>query len=194
MPDVPKDWWPIPAIVAVVAAIQLWWSGTYELPGGHASDHFMNASAIFGFSVAVTVLMWALPQEERRQPVVWLLAAAVVVGALAVTIANVRVVDAIGSNSWSDAQADALGPARPGFISGHDLADRASLALSVAATALAAWLVWRKAIHRGVAGVAILINVAGGLGVFVLAVGVVVRRFGRLRESRFTDHAIAQER
>jgi hypothetical protein len=33
MSDVPKDWWPIPAIVAVVVAIQMWWSGTYELPG-----------------------------------------------------------------------------------------------------------------------------------------------------------------
>lgn len=191
MSDVLKDWWPIPAIVAVVAAIQAWWSGTYDLPGGHASDHFMNASAVFGFSVAVTVLMWALAREERRQPVVWMLAAAVVAGALAVTIANVRVVDAIGSNSWSDAQADALGPARPGFISGHDLADRASLALSVAATALAVWLGWRKAIHRGIAGVAILVNVAGGLGVFVLAVGVVVRRIGRVRESRVEEPAVA---
>ena len=180
--NITKDWWPIPAVIAVVAAIQVWWNGTYDLPGGHASDHFLNASAIFGFSVAVTILMWALTREERRQPLVWLLAAAVLAGALAVTIANVRVVDAIGSNNWSDAQADALGPARPGFSSGHDLADQASLALSLAATAWAAWLGWRKAIHRGIAGVAILINLAGGLGVFVLAVGAIVRRVGRVRE------------
>jgi hypothetical protein len=190
MSDLLKDWWPLPAIFAVVGAIQVWWNGTYELPGGHASDHFMNASAIFGFSVAVTVLVWALAKGERRQPVVWLLSAAVVAGALAVTIANVRIVDAIGSNNWSDAQADALGPARPGFISGHDLADRASLALSVAATALAAWLGWRKAIHLGFAGVAALVNVAGGLGVFVLAVGAVVRRIGRVRESRIEQPAV----
>jgi hypothetical protein len=103
-----------------------------------------------------------------------------VAGALAVTIANVRIVDAIGSNNWSDAQADALGPARPDFISGHDLADRASPALSVAAIALAAWLGWRNAIRRGIAGVAVLVNVAGGLGVFVLAAGAVVRRIGRV--------------
>lgn len=189
MSETVKDWWPIPAIVAVVALIQVWWSGTYELPGGHASDHFMNASAIFGFSVAVGVLMWALGHEERKQPVLWLLAAAVVAGALAVTIANVRVVDAIGSNNWSDARADALGPARPGFLSGHDLADRASLALSIAATALAAWLGWRKAIHWGFAAVAVVVNVAGGLGVFVLAVGAVVTRIGRVRASRVEEPA-----
>jgi hypothetical protein len=49
---------------------------------------------------------------------------------------------------------------------------------------------WRKAIHLGFAGVAALVNVAGGLGVFVLAVGAVVRRIGRVRESRIEQPAV----
>lgn len=191
MADLVRDWWPIPAVVGVVVAIQVWWSGTYEVPGGHASGHFMNASAIFGFSVAVTVLTWALRREERKQPVLWLLIAAVLAGALVVTIANLRVVDAIGSSNWSNAQADELGPTRPGFVSGHELAERADLFLSVAATALAAWLGWRNAIHRGFAAVAVLINVVGGLGVFVLAFGVVVRRLARVKASRVEEQATA---
>ena len=63
-----RTWWPLPAIVLAVVVVQIWWTGRYDVPGGHASGHFMNSSAIFGFTVACAVLLWALPAAERRSP------------------------------------------------------------------------------------------------------------------------------
>lgn len=178
-----EDWWPLPAVVTVVIAVQVWWSSTFDLPGGHGSDHFMNASAIFGFTVAVTLLIWALPQEERRYPVLWLLGAAILASALVVTVANVRVVNAIGSSNWTDAEAAALGPTRPGFVAGHEAAERAGLALTITSSLLALWLGWRKALHLGLVVVAAVANVLGGMGVFLLAAAAVIGRARRLRVS-----------
>jgi hypothetical protein len=67
------------------------------------------------------------------------------------TIANLRVVDAIGGDDWSDEQASVHGPARPGFSSGHDLAERASRLVVVAAVLLTVWLWWRPEPSVGVA-------------------------------------------
>ena len=171
-----RNWWPIPAIVVVVITVQVWWSRQYDVPGGHASGHFMNASAIFGFTVAISVLLWAVPSRERKQPVLWCLAAIVLAAALTVTVANVRVVDAIGSDNWSDAQASSLGPSRPGFTAGHALADRSALVISAAALLLVGWMAWRRTVTALVAVIAALACVIGGLGVFVLAIAAVVRR------------------
>ena len=171
-----RSWWPLPAIVIVVITVQVWWSSRYELPGGHASDHFMNASAIFGFSVAMAVLLWAVPSRDRKQPVLWSLAALVLAAAFTITVANIRIVDAVGSDNWSDAQASSLGPSRPGFTAGHKLADHAGLAITGAALLLVGWMAWRRAVNVVVAAVAALICLLGGLGVFVLAIAAVVRR------------------
>lgn len=171
-----RNWWPFPAIVTVVITVQVWWSRQYELPGGHASDHFMNASAVFGFTVAIAVLLWAVPSRERKQPVLWCLAAIVLAAALTITVANVRIVDAIGSDNWSDAQASSLGPARPGFTDGHELAEHAGLVISGAALLLVGWMAWRRAVNAVVAGIAALACVIGGLGVFVLTIATIVRR------------------
>ena len=171
-----RNWWQLPAIVAVVIVVQVWWSRQYDLPGGHASDHFMNASAVFGFSVAIAVLLWAVPSQERKQPVLWCLAAIVLAAALTITVANVHIVDAIGPENWSDAQASSLGPSRPGFTAGHTLADRAGLVISGAALLLVGWMAWRRAVNAVVVGVAAVACVIGGLGVFVLAFATVVRR------------------
>jgi hypothetical protein len=175
-----KRWWPPAAIVGAVILVQMWWTAGYDVPGGHASGHFMNATAIFGFTAAIAVLLWAIPAEERRQPVLWCLAALVLAAAALVTVANVRVVDAIGSDVWSGAEADRLGPSRPGFMAAHDLVDRANLALTGAAVALVVWMAWRRLVSGVVAFAAALVSVIGGVGVFVLTIAVVV---GRARRS-----------
>ena len=174
-----RNWWPLPAIVAAVIAVQVWWSRQYVLPGGHASDHFMNASAIFGFSAAIAVLLWAVPVRERKQPVLWCLAAIVLAAAVTITVANVRIVDAIGVDKWSDAQADSLGPSRPGYTDGHELADHAGLVITGEALLLVGWMAWRRAVNAVVAVVAAAACLIGGIGVFVLAIATVVRRARR---------------
>src|SRR6478735_4234176 len=92
-----------------VVVVQIWWTKSYDLPGGHASGHFLNATAIFGVGFATAVVIWAVPARERRQPALWCLALLIVGAALAVTIGNLWVVDAIGDHNWTNEQADALG-------------------------------------------------------------------------------------
>lgn len=183
-----QAWWPVPSMLAVIIAAQVAWTSRYEVPDGHASDHFMSATAIFGLTAATSILLWALPRSERRQPVLWLLAAAVLASALAITVANVRVVDAIGGNNWTDEQADALGPALAGFTSGHDLAEKAGWAITVAAVLLAGWLGLRRAVHRGAALVAGAASLIVGLGVFVLAIAALVER--ARRQPRSDDRGV----
>jgi hypothetical protein len=187
-----RIWWPLLAILGVVIAVQVWWTGRFDVPGGHASGHFMNASAIFGISAATTVLLWALPMRERRQPVLWVLAALVVASALAITVANVRVVEAIGTNNWSAEKADALGPSRPGFLSGHDLAEQGDWAIALSAVLLAGWLGGRKAVRRWVAVVAGFLSLIVGIGVFALAIAAVVDRARRVADETLASSAGAQ--
>ena len=116
----------------------------------------------------------------HRRVELWLLAAATIAAALFDTIGNVRVVDAIGSSNWTDDQAGSLGPSRPGFTSGHDLAQMAMYAVVGAVLVLTPWLWWRGAIGKRVAITAIAVNIVippwiiPGAGLIVL-VGVAIR-------------------
>jgi drug/metabolite transporter (DMT)-like permease len=67
-------------------------------------------------------MVWALPERERRRPLIWIAALVIVVGAVIDVTGNLQIVDAIDGASWNDAQTDRLGPSLPGFESGHDLA------------------------------------------------------------------------
>lgn len=186
-----KSWWPIPAIVGVVVAVQVWWTAHFNLPGGHASDHFSSATAIFGFSVASAVIVWAVPAQERRNPVLWILAALVVAAALAVTVANVRIVNAIGPHNWSDEQADLLGPSKPGFTEGHRMADQANLAIFGTAVLLCGWMAWRRMVPVVVAVIAAFVSFIGGVGVFLLAIAAVVER-ARAQRARRTRELLVE--
>ena len=115
--------WPIPAMLAPIVVLQTVWFGRYHATG-HAAGHLASATMIFGVAFALAVLIWASPPEIRRRPELWVLAAAVVMSVLIPTIGNLRVVTAIGTDNWTDDQASALGQLRPGFVSGHDLAER----------------------------------------------------------------------
>jgi hypothetical protein len=127
------------------------------------------------------LLLWSGPCCGRcPRPVVslnviaacgaWLLA----VGG--VTLGNLRVVDAIGDANWSDEQADVLGAGLPGFESGHDLAQVASLVAVGAAIVLSVVLFLRTHVGRRVAIGACLASLLfppwlfPGAGVVVLAI------------------------
>lgn len=177
-----RNWWPIPVMFASVIAAQIVWSNRTDRAGGHAATHFTSASVVFGIAFFVAVLIWAAPTNVRHRVELWLLAAALLTAATFDTIGNLRVVDAIGTNTWSDAQAGALGPLQPGFTSGHDLAEHAAWFTVIAAVLLAAWLWRRHAVSAGVAVGAIIVSVIfpywifPGAGLVVLVIASVVAR------------------
>ncbi len=184
-----RNWWPVPVMLAAIISIQVVWSSRYD-PSGHAADHFSSATAIFGIAFLVAVLVWAIPGNVRRRAELWLLTAAVVTAALVATIGNLRIVDAIGADNWSMDEAGALGPLRPGYTSGHELAERGAYAVVVAVVGLAAWLWWRWAIHPGVAIGAIALSIVfpswifPGAGIVVLAIAASVTRARLLQRPR----------
>jgi hypothetical protein len=131
------------------------------------------------------VLLWALPGRRRRDLLLWLLLGAAIVSCLVVLAGNVRVIEAIDGATWSDTQASQLGPTRPGFESGHDLAAFGAWG-AVLATMLAAGLLWRRRlVSAKVAAAAAVVSlvvpyfIAPGAGMVVLAVSVAVARSRR---------------
>ena len=184
-----RRWWPVAAFLVPVLVAQTVWSFRYDL-AGHAADHLQSATPVFPMAFLSAVLLWALPSRGRRDPLLWLLVAAAIACCLVVLAGNVRVIDAIGGANWNDAQASQLGPTRPGFESGHDLAELGAWA-AVLATMLVAGLLWLRGLVSGrVAVAAALVSlvfpyfIAPGAGVVVLAVSVAVARSRRLAQSR----------
>jgi hypothetical protein len=184
-----RNWWPVAAFLVPVLVVQTVWSARYDV-AGHAADHLQSATPVFPMAFLFAVLLWALPGRGRRDLLLWLLVAGAIVSCLVVLAGNVRVIDAIGGATWSDAQASQLGPTRPGFESGHDLAELGAWG-AVLATMLAAGLLWRRRlVSAKVAAAAAVVSlvfpyfIAPGAGVVVLAVSVAVARARELRLAR----------
>jgi hypothetical protein len=137
-----RTWWPVAAFLVPVLVVQTGWSARYDV-AGHAADHLQSATPVFPMVFLSAVLLWALPGHGRRDLLLWLLLAAAIASCLVVLAGNVQVIDAIGGATWSDTQASQLGPARPGFESGHDLAALGAWG-AVLSTMLAAGLLWRR--------------------------------------------------
>ena len=182
-----RRWWPIPAMLAATVAIQNIWFGRYEATG-HAAGHLASASAIFAITFVLAVLVWASPPQLRRSPGLWVLAAGVAIAAVVPTIGNLRVVNAVGSDGWTDDQASTLGQSRPGFDSGHDLAERGMWIVVGFAVLLAGWLWIKRAVSNGVGIASIVLClifppwIFPGAGLIVLAIATVIKRAARLRQ------------
>jgi hypothetical protein len=174
-----RNWWPVAAFLVPVLVAQTLWSGRYEV-AGHAVGHLQSATPVFPMIFLSAVLLWALPGRGRRDRLLWLLLAAAIASCLVVLVGNVRVVEAIDGATWTNAQASQLGPARPGFESGHDLAQLGAWG-AVLATTLTAGLLWqRRLVSAKVAAAAAVVSVvvpsfiAPGAGMVVLAVSAAV--------------------
>jgi hypothetical protein len=147
----------VPAFFAVAIVVQNIVMHGRTGPG-HAAGHLASATAVFPMTAVLAVIVWAAPRAWRR-PELWLAAAVFVGGLLMSTVGNLRVVDSIGASNWTDDQASALGAARPGFESGHDLVDSSFLFISAGAVALAVLLLVRR-----------YVSLRAGLGSTVLSV------------------------
>ena len=182
--DFLRTWWPVAAFLVPVLVVQAVWSSRYDV-AGHAADHLQSATPVFPMAFLSAVLLWALPGRGRRDLLLWLLLGAASASCLLVLAGNVQVIDAIDDATWSDTQASQLGPARPGFESGHDLAALGAWG-AVLATILAAGLLWRRQLASAkVAAAAAMVSlvvpyfIAPGAGVVVLAVSATVARSRR---------------
>ncbi len=182
-----RRWWPIPAMLAATVALQNIWFGRYQATG-HAAGHLASASAIFAIAFVLVVLVWASPPHLRRSPGLWVLAAGVAIAAVVPTIGNLRVVNAVGTDNWTDDQASSLGQARSGFDSGHDLAERGMWIVVGFAVLLAGWLWIKCAVSNGVGIASIVLClifppwIFPGAGLIVLAIAAVIKRAARLRQ------------
>jgi hypothetical protein len=169
----------VAAFLVPVLVAQTLWSGRYEVTG-HAVGHLQSATPVFPMIFLSAVLLWALPGRGRRDPLLWLLLAAAIASCLVVLAGNVRVIEAIDGATWTNAQASQLGAARPGFESGHDLAQLGAWG-AVLATMLTAGRLWqRRLVSAKVAAAAAVVSVvvpsfiAPGAGMVILAVSAAV--------------------
>jgi hypothetical protein len=191
-----RSWWPVAAFLVPVLVAQTVWSSRYDV-AGHAADHLQSATPVFPMAFLSAVLLWALPGRGRRDLLLWLLLGTALASCLVVLAGNVRVIDAIGGATWNDAQASQLGPTRPGFESGHELAELGAWG-AVLATMLAAGLLWlRRLVSAKVAVAAAVVSlvfpyfIAPGAGVVVLAVWVAVARARELRLARSRQRSLS---
>lgn len=176
--------WPVLAMLAGALLTQNRWFGRYD-EAGHAGEHVSSATAIIPIGFLLAVIVWSVRLPPRDRAVTGALAL-VMVGAMSrVTAGNLRVVEAIGGEDWSLEEADSLGPSRPGFVSGHDLAETWMWIVVAAALALMGWLRWRRAISSRTTIAAVALSVLfppwllPGAGIAVVALSGIVHRVRR---------------
>jgi hypothetical protein len=173
-----RNWWPIAAFLSFVLALQGVFANSVVANGKHASDHLQSAEAIFPVTFFLAVIFWAA-REARRHADTWVAGAMVSLAFAAVALGNLRVVWAIGGDSWTDAQAGALGPARPGFDSGHSLVEIGTTAGVAASVLFVAVLRTHRIVRAGPAFAAATLSllplIAPGIGPLgLLGIGVLI--------------------
>ena len=184
-----RNWWPILAFVAIVFATQAVFTSNVEANGQHAEDHLRSATAPFAMAFLIALIAWAAP-KARRHVDVWVAAAILGVAACLVLLGNLRVVHAIAGDAWTDTQANILGPARPGFASGHSLAEFGEWSTLAAVILLTVVLLRRGVVRRGPAIAAVVMSLVvpahliPGAGILVLAGDVCLQRARRLKGPR----------
>ena len=188
-----RDWWPIVVPLAIVIIVQAVFQSSIVANGAHASDHLRSATAPFPTFFLLVVIMWATP-EARRLIKVWLLAGLLATSSLVVMFGNLQVVKAIAGESWSNEQANAFGPTRPGFETGHSIVQLGEIAgavtLLMLIMALRAHGIMRTRPAIGAAVLAFLGLALPGLGLlptlalFVVVIEVCTQRMRRIMLSQ----------
>jgi hypothetical protein len=170
------NWWPIAAFLSFALALQAMFTNSIVANGKHASDHLQSAEVIVPVAFFLAVIFWAA-REARRYADAWAAGAMVGLAFFVVALGNLRVIWAIGGDSWTDAQASALGSARPGFDSGHSLVEIGTAAGVAAILMLIAVLRTHRIVRTGpaiaAAALSLLPLIAPGIGPLAL-LGMVV--------------------
>jgi hypothetical protein len=167
---VAREWWPVPALIAVaVLAQQVLLASRYEV-GGHAAGHLASASIPFMGAAVLAILVWATPAALRQVDVLvaivaWFSATVVVM------IGNLRVVDDLVAAGHSRTPTSSVPD-----VADHSLANSAIWYGVAAALLLVAAFRWRGHIGNRATIGAVVATVLfppwmfPGAGVIVLAV------------------------
>jgi predicted branched-subunit amino acid permease len=183
-----RNWWPVLLFAAISLGTQAVFTANVVAIGQHASDHLRSATAPFAMAFLFAIIVWSAP-KARRQVDVWAAGAILGVAASLVLFGNLRVISAIAGEAWTDTQANALGPARPGFESGHSQAEFGGWVTLAAVIALTIVLLIHGVVRRGPAIAAVVLSLVvpafliPGAGIFVLAGDVGIQRAHRLKRS-----------
>lgn len=176
--------------VASVIALNALVASLVEANGQHARDHVASAQGAVPLLPAMALILWALPGTRRGWQVMTILAAIVIGGGVITVVGNLDVVDAMAGQSWTDAEAQELGPSRPGFEDGHDLAATGARVVGAAAIAVALVLVISRAVSWPVAVGSVVLTVlwppylAPGFGLTVVGTALLLAKNRELRSSR----------
>ena len=174
-----REWWPVPALVALAAlGQQVLLASRYDV-GGHAAEHLGSASIPFMGAAVLAILLWATPLALRQVDVLICVVAWFSV-TIVVMIGNLRVVDDLVEAGHSQTPTSSV----------PDVADHALANSSVWYGVAAALLVvasFRSRRHTGnrtaigavIATVFFTPWIIPGMGVVVLAI---VRCVARHRE------------
>jgi hypothetical protein len=169
-------------VVVCVAVMDLVSESLVETNGGHAGGHLASAQSPFPLIPLLALMIWALPERDRRRPLIWIAALVIVVGGVIDTIGNLEVVDAIGDATWNDAEAQRIGPTRPGFEEGHDLAGLGMSIVTGGAIAFAAAMALTRNLHPVAALASAALSfvfppwIAPGFGLIVIVVGLLRKK------------------
>ncbi len=164
-----RQWWPIPAFIAVAAVAQkLLLDSRYEV-AGHAAEHLGSASAPFMATGVLAILFWSTPRAVH-QPDVILAALAWFATTVVVMIGNLRVVDDLVQAGYGRTPTSAV----PN-IADHALANVSIWYAVAAAAVLVASFRWRGHIGNVAAigaGAAMIFPpwIIPGAGVIVLVI------------------------
>ena len=186
------DWWPIAAFILIVLAVQVVFANSIVANGKHASDHLQSAKVIFPVAFSLAVIFWGA-REARTHADAWVTGAMVGIAFSVVALGNLRVIWAIGGDSWTDEQAGALGSTRPGFDAGHSLVEIGTTAAVAAIVLFVVVLHTHRIVRTGPAIAAALLSllplVAPGigplalLGIVVLIADVCIQRAHQLKKA-----------
>ncbi len=87
-----REWWPVPAFIAVAVAAQTPLLASRYDVGGHAAEHLGSASAPFMSSAVLGILFWATPRARHQVDVI-VAALAWFATTVVVMIGNLRVIN-----------------------------------------------------------------------------------------------------
>jgi hypothetical protein len=186
-----RRWWPVVGFLAAALVTGSVFAQFFDARG-HAAGHLSSARAGFPMMAVYAVIVWAIPRQHRGKAV-WVSGAVLALALVVVVVGNVRVVNAIAGERWSDAQADSLGRDRPGVAAGHDLATIGMLASVAATILLSAVLIFRRHVSKRIGIAAILVSVLfppwmiPGAGIIVLAVALCI---AKARQHKRGDNAL----
>ena len=136
-----RDWWPVPALIAVSLIAQELLVNSRHDVGGHAAEHLAGASVPFMATAILAILFWATPRA-RRQFDLLVVAGMWLAATVLVMFGNLRVVNDLVAAGYPHTPTGSVPD-----VADHSLANSSVWYAAAAALVLIAG--WRRRRHIG---------------------------------------------